>query len=170
MTKTKGTRIIIGVAAIFGVLTVSLLVNRLQQAPAHAATNAVTPATITINPSLGEIFAPAPPAAAPALTADQAWQHYATQLNSTITAIPSDVTVQLGLYTQPAGPADSPGAAGLPTSNGTAYVALNQLAYGYSWHSCPPSQGMAPLPASPCTEWLFLDASTGQQIVQTWQT
>jgi hypothetical protein len=169
MAKVKRTRIIIGFAIFLGVLAAGLLVTRLQQASARAGTHAVAPAAITINQNLGETFAPAPPSATAALTAQQAWQQYAEHSGSTVTAIPTDVTAQFGLYTQPAGPADAPGATGLPVSNGRAYIALNQLAYGYSWRSCPVSAGVAPLPANPCTAWLFLDANTGQQIVQTWQ-
>lgn len=169
MAKGKRARIITGTAVVLCVLAASLLSNRPQQAPAQAAIHTVAPATITINANLAETFTPAPPSATPALTAEQAWQHYAGHLGSTITTTPPGITAQLGFYTQPAGPADAPGASSLPTSNGTAYTALHQLAYGYSWHSCPVSAGVAPLPPNPCTAWLFLDANTGQQIIQTWQ-
>jgi hypothetical protein len=68
------------------------------------------------------------------------------------TTIPSNVTVQLGLLTLPAGPANAD-TSGLVTSNGTAYTALNELAYGYSWHSCPMSTlPNATLPPNPCIE------------------
>jgi hypothetical protein len=167
--RHRRLQIIIGFAVILGVLAASFRVTPFQQAPARSATHTVTPSMITINQNLGETFAPAPPSADPALTAQQAWQQYAEHLGSTVTAIPPDAAAHLGLYTEPAGPADAPGAAGLPVSNGTAYLALNQLAYGYSWHSCPISAGVASLPTNPCTEWLFLNANTGRQIVETWQ-
>jgi hypothetical protein len=64
--------------------------------------------------------------------------------------------------------------------DGEAYTALDELTWGYSWHECasvmPPvlPPGSTPVPApSPsadhCTEWLFLNANTGVQIVLTWQ-
>jgi hypothetical protein len=151
------------------------------------AARSVVPATVKINTSIRETFAPAPPSAAPALTAQQAWRHYAEQAGSSVTAVPAFVTAQLGLFTLEASPADDPESAGLPTSDGKAYTALNKLSYGYSWHSCPPLmggpslaprvrgssspdvRGSATLPPNPCVAWLFLNANTGRMIVQTWQ-
>ena len=92
-------------------------------------------------------------------------------LNGWDTTIPSGVTVQLGLVSVPVGPATAPGAAGLPISNGTAYVALDDLAYGYgSPSACPPSTNpyVTQSPASSCLHWTFIDASIGRQIVETW--
>lgn len=162
--------------AVLGLAMTGVLVARPPQAPAQAtarAAHAATAGTITINASLGETFAPAPPSAAPALTAEQAWRQYAELARSSVTTIPSDVTARLGLFTLPVGPAFLPGTSRLPKSHGEAYTALNQLAYGYSWHSCPAyvgGPGMRPPPRTPCIEWLFLDAGTGQQIEETWQT
>jgi len=169
MAKDHRTRIIIGTALVLGVLAAGFLANRPQQAPAWAATTAAMHPTVTINAKLGETFAPAPPSAAPALTAQQAWLRYARHVGSDRTTMPSGVTARLGLYTQPAGPANLPGTGSLPKSHGEAYIALNKLAYGYSSHSCPVPQGFAPLPPNPCIEWLFLDANTGQMIIETWQ-
>jgi hypothetical protein len=106
-------------------------------------------------------FAPAPAAARPALTAQQAWAKYTT-VNTSYhgSAMPAKVTAFLGLFTLPTGP------------NGTGpYTAHNELAYGYSWHRCPQSTnpGTKKLPPNPCREWNFLNANTGRQIVETWQ-
>jgi hypothetical protein len=61
----------------------------------------------------------------------------------------------------------------LPTGpDGTGpYTAHNELAYGYSWLSCPHSTNprVKKLPPNPCREWNFLNANTGRQIVETWQ-
>lgn len=137
--------------------------------PARATPVSTVTSTITINSQIGMTFAPAPAGAAPALTADQAWAQEAAAEGSSGTTIPPGVTVQLGLLTLPVGPANAE-SSGLVTSNGTAYTALNQLAYGYSWHSCPMSTlPNATLPPNPCIEWEFLDANTGHLIDDTWQ-
>src|SRR6266542_2207708 len=104
----------------------------------RAATVSTVTSTITINSQIGMTFAPSPAGAAPALTAEQAWAQEEAAEGSSDTTIPSDVTVQLGLLTLPVGPANAD-TSGLVTSNGTAYTALNELANGYSWHSCPMS-------------------------------
>jgi hypothetical protein len=155
---------------------------------------ATVPATVPINPNIGETFAPAPPSAAPALTAQQAWHRYAEQARSRNTTIPSFVIAQLGLFTLKASPPGDPETAGLPGPDGKFYTPRNELPYGYSWHSCPPVMGVpspgpraattqsaparpsatsesasAPRPPNPCVAWLFLDANTGRMIVQTWQ-
>jgi hypothetical protein len=142
--------------------------------PAHGGTASLAPAPLVIDPSIGDTFAPAPAGAAPALTAAQAWAHYA-QANGGSATIPSGLSVQLGLVSVPVGPAnpDDPDQAGLATSNGIAYRALNELAYGYSspTGSCPMSRN----PNNPgtvgksCIDWTFVDANTGQLIEETWQ-
>jgi hypothetical protein len=133
-------------------------------APVRAHVASAVPATITIDPQVGETFAPAPSSAAPAMTAQQAWAAY-TQVNTSYSdsAIPSTVTVQLGLLTLPLG-STGPGGS-------EAYAAQNELVYGYSWHSCPASRNpnVQTLPPNPCIEWNFLDANTGRQIDETWQ-
>jgi len=108
------------------------------------------------------------------LTAAQAWAQYA-QVNGGNAAIPSGLSVQLGLVSVPVGPAnpDDPDQAGLATSNGMAYRALNELAYGYSspTGSCPMSRN--PNVAGPvgksCIDWTFVNANTGRLIEETWQ-
>ena len=142
-----------------------------QPAPAAAR---VAPAwrTITIDPQVGETFAPAPASAAPKLTAQQAWARYARENGSDRTAIPSFVHVRLGLLTLPVGPADAPGAGRLVHHGSEAYTAYNELAYGLSTPSgCAyvGGPGMRPPPPTPCIEWTFLNANTGKQIDSTWQ-
>jgi hypothetical protein len=130
----------------------------------HAGTAAAVTAIITIDPAIGETFAPAPAAAKPALTAQQAWAKY-THVDKSYrsAAIPSNVTAHLGLLTLPLGPSGPGGS--------EAYTAHNELVYGYSWHSCPVSRNprVKKLPPNPCIEWNFLNASTGRQIEETWQ-
>ena len=144
-----------------------------QQAPPGVATTAAMHATITIGANPLETFAPAPSSAAPALTAYQAWLRFAGHVGSHRTSMPPGVTARLGLFTMAAGPAAAPGTSTYPKSHGEAYIALNQLVYGYSSHSCPPYQGrmpgMPPPPPTPCIEWLFLNANTGHMIIETWQ-
>lgn len=168
---TPARKRVIAGAVILGMLGAGLFLARLSRTPARAATtNGTVTATITIDPTVGEIFAPPPPAAQPSMTAQDAWAQYAALNGSSVTTIPSNVTVQLGLLTLPVGSAAAPDTSGLTISNGEAYTALNELAYGYSWHSCPASTlNSSPPPNNPCIEWLFLDASTGQQIDETWQ-
>jgi hypothetical protein len=161
-------RVIIG-AVVLAALAAGVIVARFQETPAKATTATPGTATITIDPSVGETFAPPPPSAQPGVTAQAAWAQYAALNGSNVTTIPASVTVQLGLLTLPTGPAGAPGTSDLPTSNGESYTALNQLVYGYSWHQCPASTLTPPPANNPCIEWLFLDASTGQQIDQTWQ-
>ena len=105
----------------------------------HAAFN-VTPVTTTITvPGFHITFAPPPPGAAPALTAEQAWQKWARR-GPPYTGPP----VRLGLFSRPgAGPLALP-------------AVLNQLAYGY-WFYCAS-------PSPPCTNWVFLNANTGAPI------
>jgi len=153
-------RLITG-AAVLGVLVTGFILARLPKTPVRAATvmSAVT-TTVTIDPSVGETFAPAPSSSAPSMSAQKAWARYARLNGSSVTAIPSSVTVQLGRLTLPVGPGPD---------NSVSYTAYNQLAYGFSWHSCPVSMLNPPSPDNPCIEWLFLDANTGQQIDETWQ-
>ncbi len=142
---------------------------------------ATVPATITINSQIGITFAPAAQDAAPNLTALQAFKRYERVGEvKQVPSIPSNLTVKLGLLTVPVGPADAPGAGNLTKRNGIAYTALNELAYGYSWHRCPspviglPGSTDSPSPAAsnganPCVEWNFVDATTGKQIIEIFQ-
>lgn len=117
---------------------------------------AVVRKTITIDPQVGETFAPAPRSARPRLTARQAWARYTHD-----TVLPSSINAQLGLLTLPTGP------------GGTGpYTAHNELTYGYS--STPSGcVTMNPRvifpPSARCIMWQFLDANTGREIDSTWQ-
>src|SRR5713101_7534793 len=131
----------------------------------------------TPNAASGSTFAPAPTGASPALTAEQAWADYVKVAGGS-TSIPSVANVQLGFVTWPSGLADAPNAGSETISNGVAYLALNELAYGYSEPSpCPPQNNIATPGESSaasnssfsCIDWLFVDANTGQQIMETWQ-
>jgi hypothetical protein len=143
----------------------------LQRPEGAAARAAPAWRTITIDPQVGETFAPAPASAAPKLTAQQAWARYARENGSDHAAIPSVVHVRLGLLTLPVGPANAPGTSNLTISNGEAYTALNELAYGYSSPSGCVSMNPWVLfpPDARCIEWDFLNANTGTQIDSTWQ-
>jgi hypothetical protein len=148
----------LGAAALAGGLSAALAGSN------HAGATRATPvsATITVSPGLNETFAPPPADAAPAMTAEQAWANWETNAGATNTSIPSNTTVQLGLFTLPVGPD-----CGFECENGNivqggmVYSALNQLAYGYSSSICPAGSS---LPATQCTEWIFLDANTGEMI------
>ena len=77
------------------------------------------------------------------------------------TAITSDMTVQLGAITVKVGPYCGTGCDMWTTVNGISYQALNELAYGYYWSSCPKGTS---LPATACQNWFFVDANTGKLI------
>jgi len=149
--------------------------GKVARAPAPAWPPSPAPGSIVIDQDVGDTFVPASAGvAAPALTAAQAWAQYA-RVNGDSATIPSDVSVQLGLVSVPVGPANpnDPDQAGLATSNGTAYRALNEVAYGYSspTGSCPMSRNPnnpGPVGKS-CVAWTFVDANTGQLIEATWQ-
>jgi hypothetical protein len=188
---------VIGLAVLAGGLLVSQIsagrAENSQPARSHRAAPVGQPAasreqvitasavrtTITIDPHLGETFAPPPAtasaASAPALTAQQAYAQFiqSSTTGSGGTAIPSTVTAQLGLLTLPVGPSSGcdNDCSNLTVQNGTAYTALNQLAYGYSLPggTCGSSNPFDPAPPVPCTDWLFIDANTGHLIDWTEQ-
>lgn len=154
-------------AVVLGLGLAVFLVVRPQQAPGRAVTrtaHAAVAGAITIDPNVGETFTPAPPSAAPALTAEQAWAAY-TKVDTSYRnpAIPVNVTAHLGFLTLPVGPVGPGGS--------EVYTAHQELVYGYSWHNCPASRNpnVQTLPPNPCIEWNFLDANTGHQIDETWQ-
>ena len=129
----------------------------------HAQAIGATPVSATITVNSLDTFAPPPADAAPAMTAQQAWAQWENNAGNSNTSIPSDTTVQLGLLSVLAGPdCGAECENGNIAQDGMVYSALNQLAYGYSWSTC--SAGST-LPASQCTEWIFLDANTGQMII-----
>jgi len=164
-------------AAVIVLLVIGFLIVRHAVVSAHAVTVSPVTATIVVNAASGSTFAPAPTGASPALTAEQAWTDYVNVAGGS-TSIPSAANIQLGLVTWPSGPADAPSAGSETISDGVAHLALNELAYGYSEPSpCPPRYNM-PAPgessaasssSGSCIDWLFVDANTGQQIMETWQ-
>lgn len=117
--------------------------------------------TITIDPQVGETFAPAPQSAKPRLTARQAWARYMRKLGYPHhTALPSFIHAQLGLLTLPTGP------------GGTGpYTTHDELTYGYSTPSgCVTRNPRVIFPRNArCIRWEFLNANTGRQIDGTWQ-
>jgi hypothetical protein len=118
-------------------------------------------ATIAVNSVV--TFAPPPADAAPAMTAEQAWAKWENDGGSTDTSIPPDHAVQLGLMSVLVGPdCGAECENGNIVQGGMVYSSLNQLAYGYSWSTCTAGSS---LPASQCTNWIFLDASTGELII-----
>lgn len=164
--------------AVIAALTIAIVIplNLLPEDGSVPATHPLArPATrhaaITIDPQVGETFAPAPESATPKLTAQQAWVRYMRHIGNTQIVIPSTVHVQLGLLTLPAGPASAPGTSNLTKVNGKAYNAYNELAYGYSSPSaCVTLNPRLTAPrGARCIYWDFLDANTGQQIDSTYQ-
>lgn len=139
--------------------------NSAGASAAPAAAFSPVASTITLvggNPP--QSFAPPPEDATPAMTPQQAADAYVVALGHAPVAIPSDVSVYLGSLTIPVGPdcgADCEN--GNTVSNGIAYSALNELAYGYEVSTCP--QGSS-LPEDQCTKWMFLDADTGNLIIE----
>lgn len=158
-------------SGVFVLMVAAFFVTKALMTPAHAIAVTQPSSTILINPSSDATFAPPPADVSATLTAEQAWAEYA-QVNGGSTTIPSGAAVQLGLLTMPSGPADAPGAGNQPTSNGLAYLALNELAYGYS-EPTPCPQSINPFvttsPGASCVDWVFVDANTGKQIMETWQ-
>ena len=155
-------RRLIGLAGV-GVLGVGVTVVTVAGcAPARKVANATAVRkTITIDPQVGETFAPAPASARPRLTAQLAWARYMRQLGYPHrTALPSVIRVRLGLLTLPTGP------------GGTGpYTARDYLTYGYSTPSaCVTMNPRVLLPRDArCIRWEFLDANTGAEIEGTLQ-
>src|SRR5262249_26169114 len=151
-------------------LTAGLFAVQTSSGRAEAITATAMSTTSTIDPHYGATFAPPPTNAASTavLTAQQGSAQFTQQASgSSDTAIPSSVTARLGLFTLPVGPDCSATCSNLTAQNGTAYTALNALAYGYSWPGgmCARGNDINPLPDSPCTERIFVDANTGHMIV-----
>jgi hypothetical protein len=63
--------------------------------------------------------------------------------------------------TFPVGPYCGIECSGYVVQNGIAYHALHELAWGYSSYDCRVGSHRS---ARQCTEWTFLDATTGQVI------
>ena len=175
--KLRRRRRIYYLAAAIVLLVIGFFIVRPAVVSARAVTVSPVTNTVVVNVASGSTFAPAPTGASPALTAEQAWADYVNVAGGS-TSIPSAANIQLGLVTWPSGPADAPSADSETISNGVAYLALNELAYGYSEPSpCPPQNNIAAPGESSaassssgsCIDWLFVDANTGQQIMETWQ-
>ncbi len=167
MRAWQRRNIIIGIVVV-AMLAVGLVLGLTAgQRPSRPATMATT---VTIDSNIGETFAPAPQDAAPKLTAEQAFAQQRRRNGRGVIPIPSGVTVKLGLLTIPAGPTN-PHTGHVVTKDGIAYAALNELAWGYSWHWCPMSRNpaVAGRVPGPCTRWNFLDANTGREIDEAWQ-
>jgi hypothetical protein len=106
----------------------------------------------------GEVFAPPPADAAPAMTAQEAVDAYAGKH----VPIPDYLTVQLGLYTLPVGPDCGPECEHNNIVQGNmVYSVLNKLVYGLSRRVCPAESDR---PDWQCTQWDFIDANTGKFI------
>jgi hypothetical protein len=156
MSKRRA-RIVSAVAA--GILAAAGAILAVSAAQAGTSVTAVT-STITVQ-GTDAIWAPPPAAAAPALTADQAWAKFASGTGWD-TAITSDMTVQRGSFTEEVGKYCGTECDMWTTVNGISYRALHELAYGYYWSSCPNGTS---LPATACQNWFFLDANTGKLII-----
>jgi hypothetical protein len=92
------------------------------------------------------------------MTAEEAFAVEAKATNSNQLTPPDGDTIQLGRLT-------------LPIGSGQGYTARDQLVWAFSAHQCPASRGMNPsaAPDGPCVEWMFLDASTGASVDNTYQ-
>ena len=118
------------------------------------------PSVITLEPHFpGEVFAPPPANAAPALTAHQAAVRGEDLPPGA--AIPPGVSVQLGLFTLPVGPKSScrNDCHGDTIFEGIAYSSYQVLVYGFARSECPDGALHAH-----CTQWDFIDANTGKYI------
>jgi hypothetical protein len=123
-------------------------------------------ATITIDPRANETFASPSTASgsqAPAMTADAVWSAWQSSVGSSVTDVPTGVTVELGALTLPN---FDQGA----TANWT-YAAHNELAYGFRHapSTCRYMSTHAPADPGTCVVWTFLDANTGKLVDQTEQ-
>ena len=115
---------------------------------------------IILEPHLpGEVFAPPPANASPALTAHQAAVRGEGLRPGA--AIPPGVSVQLGLFSLPVGPASGcrNDCHGDTFVHGIAYSSYQVLVYGFSRSECPHHPRRAH-----CTQWDFINADTGRYI------
>jgi hypothetical protein len=145
----RGPFVIMGALGL-AVLAASLFAVLTSIGRAEAITMSPVSTLITIDAHYGATFAAPPSNAAPALTAQRAWAQFTQQASgSSNTAIPSSVTAQLGHFTLPVGPDCGASCSNLTVQNGTAYTALNELAYGYSWPGgmCSRGNDITQLPA-----------------------
>lgn len=139
----------------------------------HHAT-AATPVSQTaaqpviLDAAAGESFTPSiTPPATLAKTAMLSVSDARAAASDNAISPPADAAVQTGYLTFPVGP-------GAPN----AYHAKNAYAYAFTWASCqpgglgeaPPAKGQAPTAAAPqnCTQWVIIDAKTGEALDITW--
>lgn len=128
---------------------------------------------VTVDTAVGEMFTPSGSVTAltaqASLSSDEAYAKF----GGANSKLPPDAVVQLGYLDLPVG-AGSPGE----------YRADHQLVYAYRWRACAPKVNVpvpnptaAPQSATPtqvaeappaCTQWTFLDASTGALVDMTW--
>ena len=147
--------VILGLAA----AGISLATTGAFRSPADFGAQPVT-SVIILEPHLpGEVFAPPPGNASPALTAHQAAVRGEGLRPGA--AIPPGVSVQLGLFTLPVGPASScrNDCHGDTFVHGVAYSSYQVLVYGFARSECP-HHSLRPR----CTQWDFIDADTGKYI------
>jgi len=162
--RLRGPFVITGALGL-AMLAAGLVAVRTSVASAQAIADARVATKVTVNP--GITFAPPPSNAAPGLTAAQAFATW-----SPGTAVPSDVSVQLGLLSVLVGPdCGAECENGNIVQGGMVYSALNQLAYGFEWSTSCLSLGPdAPQqPPGGCIQWNFIDANTGHQIIVAYQ-
>lgn len=125
----------------------------------HAQDQPSTP--ITIESDIGEVFTPEPSLAANApLTAGAAYSRYENRA----TTVPGRLTVQYGTFTM---------LTGRPSDPMTQARYKDRPVWAYSLQAgCGGGQGFTPIPTPSsgiCTIWLFLDASTGNEIANSQQ-
>ncbi|WP_460831840.1 hypothetical protein [Nocardioides hungaricus] len=123
--------------------------------------------TIIIDKVVGETFTPATDEQIAAnrdevLSSAQAWARFSPDG----AAPPPDANIVQGFLTLPLG-AGSPGE----------YTAKDLLVYAFSWKQCGPQLGQpvpvegaeqSPAPELECTQWIFLDAKSGDLTDLTW--
>jgi hypothetical protein len=70
--------------------------------------------------------------------------------------LPPEATSQFGVFTD-------------GSLDGVTFYVDHQLAWGYTWHECAAAaHSIPPDTKMPCTEWLFLNADTGEQLETVW--
>jgi hypothetical protein len=156
--RLRGPLVVIGVLGL-AILAVSLVAVWTSIDHARAGGTLAVRTTIILDPyNRGEVLAPPPADAAPAMTAQEAVDASAGRHVS----IPDYVTVQLGLFTLPVGPDCGPEYEHNNIVRGDmVYSWLNKLVYAFSRRVCPAGSDR---PVWQCTQWDFIDANTGKYI------
>lgn len=159
-----------GALLVAGVSTALLIGHHTHAAPAagaagtpsqEAQTRPAAAGAVVIDPDINETFTPSstPPTGATVMSESAARAAAATK-NTLAPA--TGATVQTGYFTFPTG-------SGSPNT----YLAKGAYVYAYHWTQCGPNMGVpgaeSPSPAPPrCTEWMFIDATTGDVLDNTW--